>query len=96
MELVTTKKLLKKEHLASEIVKMMSTQHGIDLNRVLFAVCDGCPTNGAALTTIYQLQPCFLGLICISHAANVVWKRAKCECQIAEIFLSHWAAMNSG
>ena len=83
----------KKEHLASEIVKIISTQHGIDLNRVLFAVCDGCPTNGAALSTINQLQPCLLGQICISHAANVVGSVLKCECQIAEKFLSHWSAM---
>ena len=77
----------RKEHLAYEIVKIISTQHGIDLNRVLFAVCDGCPTNGAALTTINQLQPCLLGLICISHAANVVGSVLKSECQIAEFLI---------
>ena len=41
------------------------------MSRVLFAICDGCVTNGAALTTVKLLQPCLIEMICISHAANV-------------------------
>ena len=61
-----------KTQLASEIVRIISTEHGIDMDRVLFAICDGCLTNGAALTTVKLLQPCVMEIICISHAANVI------------------------
>ena len=60
-----------KAQLASEIVRIISTEHGVDMSRVLFAICDGCVTNGAALTTVKLLQPCLIEMICISHAANV-------------------------
>ena len=52
----------------SEIVRIISTEHGVDMSRVLFAICDGCLTNGAALSTIKLLQPCLIEMICISHA----------------------------
>ena len=57
-----------KAQLASEIVRIISTEHGVDMSRVLFAICDGCLTNGAALTTIKLRQPCLIEMICISHA----------------------------
>ena len=71
----------------------LPTQHSIDMNRVLFAICDGCPTNGAALNVINMLQPCLIGLICISHAANVIGSVLKNECITAEKFITHWSAL---
>eukprot|EP00596_Hydrurales_sp_CCMP1899_P005209 CAMPEP_0119035962 /NCGR_PEP_ID=MMETSP1177-20130426/3286_1 /TAXON_ID=2985 /ORGANISM="Ochromonas sp, Strain CCMP1899" /LENGTH=724 /DNA_ID=CAMNT_0006994953 /DNA_START=56 /DNA_END=2227 /DNA_ORIENTATION=- len=81
------------EHLAGEIVRILSTQHGINMNRVLFGVCDGCLTNGAAIRTINLLQPSLIGVICISHAANVVGSVLKMECKTAEKFICHWATL---
>ena len=46
-----------KTPLASETVRIISREHGVDMSRVLFAICDGCVTNGAALTTVKLIQP---------------------------------------
>ena len=57
--------------LASEIVKIIATEHGIDMSRVLFAICDGCPINGAALMTVKLLRPCLIEMNCISHCREI-------------------------